>query len=37
MREGETWSSEDTELVSFKVFFGAWLAPPLALRGFATH
>jgi hypothetical protein len=37
MSEGRTWSSEDTGLFSFKVFFGAWLAAAFALRGYATH
>jgi hypothetical protein len=29
MSEGRTWSSEDTGVFSFKVFFGAWLAPSI--------
>jgi hypothetical protein len=29
MSEGRTWSNEDTRAFSFKVFFGAWLAPSI--------
>ena len=29
MSEGRTWRSEDTRVFSFKVFFGAWLAPSI--------
>jgi hypothetical protein len=37
MGKERTWSSEDTRVFSFKVFFSAWLAPSFALRGYATH
>jgi hypothetical protein len=29
MSKGRTWSSEDSGVFSFKVFFGAWLAPTI--------
>jgi hypothetical protein len=31
--EGRTWSSEDTGVFSFKVFFGARLAPSIGFTG----
>jgi hypothetical protein len=35
--EGQTWSSEDTRVLSFKVFFGAGAPLPFAQRNHALH